>query len=255
MPSLLQREPDVLTCIALACHLVGMSVQLLLVEGRHSRPGCLLRQPEGESEALTSTLPSLLRPLQFFRLVSLGLVVFLDALLVPPGSPCPPPRFPRALARLPASSPDLESSFLARLCLCAFVCTPPPANKPRGLHAARKLRTDRREARWVRHPCSAYWSIPERATRSRKALSSLPSSRRPLFFCDTRPTSRTRSVRLATFTGPRPPEDPPTPRASSSRRLELRPSSPTRPSASASVSSSSRTARRSPPSSPTTVAL
>ena len=36
---------------------------------------------------------------------------------------------------------------------CQLYLTPCIANKPRGLQAARKLRTDRRENRWVCLPC------------------------------------------------------------------------------------------------------
>ena len=63
-------------------------------------------------------------------------------------------------------------------------------------------------------------------------------------------TRTTRSVPSAPLTARRRPAARRTPRASSSRRSVLRPSSPTRPSASVSAFSSSRTARRVRPRSP-----
>ncbi|KAJ2629109.1 ribosomal protein S23, partial [Coemansia sp. RSA 1694] len=67
-------------------------------------------------------------------------------------------------------------------------------------------------------------------------------------------TRSTRSARLAPPSSRRRSVAPRTPRASFLRRSVLRPSSPTLPFASVSVASSSRTARRSPPLCPMTVA-
>jgi hypothetical protein len=90
---------------------------------------------------------------------------------------------------------------------------------------------------------------PPHANPSRRRPSEPPSGPP-----STRPTRLTRSVPSVTSTRPPPLEDLPTPRVSSSRRSESRPSSPTPPSESASESSSSRTERRSPLSFPMTVA-
>ncbi|KAJ2041652.1 ribosomal protein S23, partial [Coemansia sp. S16] len=68
------------------------------------------------------------------------------------------------------------------------------------------------------------------------------------------PTRATRSALLVPPSSRRLSVAPPTPRVSFSRRSVLRPSSPTLLFASVSVASSSRTARRSPPLCPMTVA-
>ena len=109
------------------------------------------------------------------------------------------------------------------------------ANKPRGLQAARKLRTDRRLNRWVSPP------------RSWRA-SDLTMFHYRIVLC--RRTNHTRSVLLATSTKPPPQEVPHTQRVSFLRRSVSRLSSPTPPFASAFAYNSSRTARRSRLSSP-----
>ncbi len=99
------------------------------------------------------------------------------------------------------------------------------ANKPRGLQAARKLRNDRRENRWVgNHRIIRFFRSLTRGHRR------------------TRPTKNGHSE---TSTRRRPLVDHRTPRESCSRRSVLRPSSPTLPSGNVSGCSSLRTARRS----------
>merc|ERR1712124_18634 len=93
---------------------------------------------------------------------------------------------------------------------------------------------------------------PRYPTKPQKWLEANPVVLTPRASCEQ--TERTRSGLIFTGsvvpsgppTSPRPLVALPTPRASSSRRLVLRPSSPTLPFASVCVCSSSRTARRSP---------
>lgn len=99
-------------------------------------------------------------------------------------------------------------------------------------------------------PCLTPLSHPKRLLTS--ALFHTPQPPPYPLLDHHRPTLSSRSELSATSTRPRPPAVPPRPRVSSSRRSVSRQSSLTRPSESASVSSSSRTARRLPPSSPTT---
>ena len=110
------------------------------------------------------------------------------------------------------------------------------ANKPRGLQAARKLRNSRRDNRWVRFTPGLprlHYSLILCVT-----MGGVP-------FHDLRRINRIKSAPLETFTKHHPQEGPHTRRASSSRRLASRRSSPILPSASVCVYSSSRTGRRS----------
>ena len=100
------------------------------------------------------------------------------------------------------------------------------ANKPRGLQAARKLRNDRRENRWV---CTSI--ILGQYFLSLKY--------------DRRRTNRTRKVPSVTSTKPRPLEVRPTQRELCSRKSALRQNNLTLPFGNVSVCSSSRTERRS----------
>ena len=120
------------------------------------------------------------------------------------------------------------------------------ANKPRGLQAARKLRNNRRDNRWVRFPLG----LP----RLHYSLILYMTVVGPPFR-DLRQINRTKSVPLETFTKHLPQEGPHTQRVSFSRRLASRRSSPILPSASVCVYSLSRTGRRSPLSSPCVLPL